>query len=118
MNEPTKDEIAELKAYVEGVLHGYVCMEHVGVCKKCGKREDLRGGLCFGCSVPKCIRETCPFERLVYCGQGRTQIWANYIYHGLKGELYCDRDQGVCSDQEYVVALEKWSSLSENKTET
>jgi len=42
MNEPTQEKIAELKAYVEGVLHGKVIMEQMGNCKKCGKHDDLR----------------------------------------------------------------------------
>jgi len=100
-------DLEELKAFVKGVKNGYIIQENWGYCKKCGKYEDLRMGFCFDCCVPACIRESCPFRRLVYCGQGRKQIWVDWVYKGLKGKRYCDRDQGVCSDQEYAIALEK-----------
>lgn len=103
----SEDEIKELKAYVEGVLHGYVITEQMGNCKICGKYEDLRFGVCFDCAVPACIRDKCPFRRLVYHGQGRHQIWKDYVYVGLKGKRYCDRDEGICSDSEYFIALGK-----------
>ena len=103
MSEPTKDEIAELKAYVEGVLHGKVIMEQMGYCRKCGKWEDLRFGLCFDCVFPACPLETCGFKRLVYCGQGRKQIWKDYRYVGVKGKVYCDRPEGLCAKAKLVL---------------
>jgi len=106
-----KEELDELKAYVEGVKGGIVITEQMGHCKHCGKWEDLRLGVCFDCAVPACIREKCPFKRLVYCGQGRKQIWVDSIYTGLKGKRYCDRDKGVCSDIEYAVTLDKQTRL-------
>ena len=115
MSVPKKEQIEELKAYVEGVLHGIVVMEQMGNCRICGKYEDLRRGVCFDCAVPACIRESCPFKRLVFCGQGRKQIWVDSVYTGLKGKRYCDRNKGVCSDQEYVVALENVKPKSEGK---
>jgi hypothetical protein len=101
-----EDNIEELKAFLKA-KNCYVATESMGYCKKCGKWKDLRSGLCFDCAVPACIREKCPFERLVYCGQGRKQIWKDMIYTGFEGKRHCDRDQGVCSDREYAIALDK-----------
>jgi len=102
-----KQELDELKAYVEGVMHGTLVMEEMGYCKRCGKWQDLRLGVCFDCAVPACVRPRCPFMRLVYCGQGRIQKWRDSTYTGLQGKVYCDRDSGVCSDQQYAVELDK-----------
>lgn len=109
MSRSTKDELTETKAYLEGVLHAKVVTEQMGYCKKCGKWDDLRMGVCFDCAVPACPRPKCPFLRLVFCGQrqGKKRIWTDYTYKGLSGKVYCDRDEGVCSDEEYAIAMDK-----------
>lgn len=113
-----KEELDELKAYVHGVKGGVIVTEQMGYCKRCGKWQDLRFGVCFDCAMSACLRPRCPFKRLVYCGQGRKQIWKDMVYVGLQGKRYCDRDEGVCSEIDYVVALDKVSSVDKLKTET
>ena len=114
MSNPTKEEIDELKAYVTGVMNGYVVTEQMGNCKICGKYEDLRCGVCWDCAMPVCKRDHCPFRKLVYCGQGRKQIFVDfkdYIGYSESGKVRCDRDEGLCSDREYAIALDKEPSL-------
>ena len=94
---PTNEQINELKAYVEGVLHGKVIMEQMGPCKRCGTYEDLRFGLCFDCVFPACPLNNCGFKRLVYYGHGRKQKWTNLQYIGRYGKVYCDREEGLCA---------------------
>jgi hypothetical protein len=112
------EDINELKAYVEGILHGKVIMEQMGSCKICGKQEDLRQGVCFDCSVPACLRHHCPFRKLVYCGQGNKRVFVDLTYKGLQGKIYCDRDEGICSDREFAIGLDKEKGVpcvSENR---
>lgn len=106
-----KDQIEELKAFLKA-KNGYVATENMGYCKHCGKWQDLRMGVCFDCAIPNCTRPSCPFKRLVYCGQGRKQIWKDSTYTMMKGKIKCDRDKGVCSDQEYAITLDKEKKVS------
>jgi len=105
MSVPPKDE---LKAYVEGVLCGYLATDNMGTCQKCGKHEDLRCGLCFNCAHVTCPREHCPFRKLVY-DIHRQRVWADLTY--TEDKVYCDRDEGVCSDREFAIGLDKELSL-------
>jgi len=103
------EKIDELKAYVEGVLHGKVVMEQMGYCKRCGKWEDLRLGVCFDCAMPNCTRPTCPFKKLVF-NVHHERVWKDMVYRDTvngKTLVKCDRDEGLCSDQEYAVASDK-----------
>lgn len=114
MTNPTKDDITELKVYIEGVKNGYVIMEQMGNCKICGKHKDLRCGVCWDCAIPTCERDHCPFRKVVYCGQGRKQIFIDfrdYVGFEESNKVRCDRGNGLCSDQEYVIGLDKESKL-------
>jgi hypothetical protein len=114
MNNPTKEEIQELKVYVEGVMNGYVCQEQMGNCKICGKWEDLRLGVCWDCGMPICKHDHCPFRKLVYCGQGRKQIFVDlrdFVGYDKSGKVRCDRHEGLCSDREFAIGLDKEPTL-------
>ena len=89
-------EVDELKAYVEGVLHGKVITEQMGYCKRCGRYEDLRFGLCFDCVFPKCPLESCSHRKLVFNAK-RERVWKNLQYIGKDGKVYCDRLDGLCA---------------------
>ena len=106
MSNPSKEQINEIKAFVEGVLHGKVITENMGNCKRCGKYDDLRMGFCFDCVFKLCPRKNCPFRQLVY-NVKRERVWRDLTFTDLKGKIHCDRTEGVCSDQEYAVTLEK-----------
>lgn len=111
---PSEEDILELKAYVEGVKHGHVVMEQMGYCKICGRWEDLRLGVCWDCAMPCCKHDHCPFRKLVFCGQGRLQIFVDYrdyIGYEKSFKVRCDRPEGLCTDQQYAVALDKEPSL-------
>jgi hypothetical protein len=113
MSSPTKDQIDELKSYIKA-NNGYVASEQMGYCKKCGKWQDLRMGICWDCGIPDCKRDHCPFRKLVYCGQGRKQIFVDLRdysnYSGTK-KIKCDNDKGPCSDIEFAIGLDKEPSL-------
>lgn len=98
---PSKDEIVELKAYVEGVLHGKVIMEQMGYCKRCGKYDDLRFGLCFDCVFPFCPLDKCDKKRIE-----KTGIY-DYRYKNLKGNFHCTRNEGFCFLAELKLKMEK-----------
>jgi len=89
-----KDNIDELKAYVEGVLHGKVIMEQMGNCKKCGKYDDLRGELCFDCAMPICIMTKCPILKPNV--KRKLDCFDNYRYRDSKGIWHCTRTHGRC----------------------
>jgi hypothetical protein len=113
MSNPTKEQIDELKSYVTSVMNGYVVTEQMGNCRICGKYEDLRCGVCWDCAMPVCKRDHCPFRKLVYCGQGRKQIFTDfrdYIGYKESNKVRCDRES-LCSDREYAIALDKEASL-------
>jgi len=92
--EPTKEQIRELKAYIEGVLGGKVIMEQMGYCKKCGKYKDLRNGLCWDCAIPICEMESCPIFKP---GTVRKMdCFDNYRYRDMYGIWRCTRPEGRC----------------------
>jgi hypothetical protein len=44
----TKEEV---KAFVKGILGGYVSTDNWGYCKGCGRWKDLRYGYCYECCI-------------------------------------------------------------------
>ncbi len=90
-------------------MGGHVVTEQMGNCKVCGKYEDLRGGFCFDCAHTKCPRHHCPFRKLGF-NSNRQRVWGSLCY--IDGtNVYCDRPEGLCSDKEYAIGLDKEPSL-------
>ncbi len=94
MNQPSDEEIAELKAYAK-VKHIMIIQEQMGYCRKCGKHDDLRCGLCFDCVFPLCPKEKCEKKRIVKEVNGNFAIY-NFQYKDLKGKIHCTRVEGLC----------------------
>ena len=97
---PSEDEIKELKAYVEGVLHGKIIMEQMGKCEKCKKYDDLRNGLCFDCTFPICILKKCNIYREEPKIKAK-RIDAKYEttgwqYEDSEHKVHCTRKGGTC----------------------
>jgi len=91
------DEIEEVKAYVEGVLGGKIIQENMGICKGCGKHEDLRQGYCFECVFPRCPfpKGECEGKRLVFNSK-RQRVWVDLTFV-TDNKIFCDRDAGLCA---------------------
>jgi hypothetical protein len=59
------DEIEALKEEMAERFGIHVIADNMGVCAKCGKVEDLRGGICFKCAHIRCPHSSCGFTEYV-----------------------------------------------------
>jgi hypothetical protein len=100
-----KEEIEELKAFLKA-KNCYVATENMGYCKRCGKWEDLRFGLCFDCVFPLCPLPKCEEKRIVKQVNKTFKVF-DYRYTDLKGKVYCTRNEGLCSLAKFKRRLRK-----------
>ena len=90
----SEKQLEEFEAYLKGVLRVEVIRERMGNCEKCGKYEDLRGGLCFDCAMPECTMTQCSI--IDSTAVRKMDCFDNYRYRDSEGKWHCTRPEGRC----------------------